>query len=79
MPQKRRRKRLRSKSAPPVLQRADTCKRKQWSEEFMLAALESVRNGKSIQRSALQHGVPRTTLQDRQRLFMDLSQDQFHI
>ena len=65
MPRKRRRKRLRSKSAPPVLQTAFTCKRKQWSEESILAALESVRNGKSIQRSALQHGVPRTTLQDR--------------
>lgn len=31
----------------------------------MLAALEAIRNGTSIKRAALEHGVPRSTLQDR--------------
>lgn len=31
----------------------------------MLAALEAVRAGCSVKRAALEHGVPRTTLQDR--------------
>lgn len=58
--------RPRSKSAPPVLRSPlKRGKRKQWSNEAMLAALEAVKNGTSIKRAALQHGVPRTTLSDR--------------
>ena len=60
------RKRLRSKSAPAVLQSSiKRGKQKQWSDEAMLAALEAVKNGSSIKRAALEHGVPRTTLSDR--------------
>ena len=40
-------------------------KRKQWSEESMLAAMVAVRSGTSVKRAAIEHGVPRTTLQDR--------------
>ena len=60
------RKRLRSKSAPAVLRSLiKRGKRKQWSDEAMIAALEAVKNGSSIKRAALEHGVPRTTLSDR--------------
>ena len=60
------RKRLRSKSALAVLRSPiKRGKRKQWSDEAMLAALEAVKNGSSIKRAALEHGVPRTTLSDR--------------
>ena len=60
------RKRLRSKSAPAVLRSPiKRGKRKQWSDEAMIAALEAVKNGSSIKRAALEHGVPRTTLSDR--------------
>ncbi len=59
-------KRLRSSSAPAVMRSPKKIvKRKQWSERSMLAALEAVKSGSSIKRAALQHGVPRSTLQDR--------------
>ena len=40
-------------------------KRKQWSEESMLAAMMAVRDGTPIYRAAKLHGVPRSTLHDR--------------
>lgn len=70
MPHVRRRRkkprRPRSKSAPPVLRspRRPT-KRKQWTAESMLGALAAVKNGAPILRAAREHGVPRTSLQDR--------------
>ena len=36
-----------------------------WSNESMEAAMKAVYNGCSIKRAALEHNVPRTTLQDR--------------
>ena len=60
-----RKRRIRSKSAPAILCSPRHGKRKQWSEESMVAALEAVRDGCSVRRAALEHGVPRTTLQDR--------------
>ena len=39
--------------------------RKQWTEEQMLADIDSVMNGLSGNRSADTHGVPRSTLKDR--------------
>jgi transposase-like protein len=36
-----------------------------WTEEAMIAAMEAVKDGVSISRAAKEHGVPRTTLQDR--------------
>ena len=62
---RRKKKRLRSKSAPAVLQTLKVTKRKQWSNDAMVAALEAVKNGIPIKRAALDHGVPRSTLQDR--------------
>jgi len=40
-------------------------RRKQWSEQSMLAAIKAVQEGLPIYTSAREHGVPRTTLQDR--------------
>ena len=40
-------------------------KSKQWSEESMLAALTSVRDGTPVLTAATLHGVPRSTLHDR--------------
>ena len=54
-------------SAPAVIQPKRAVKRKQWSNEAMLAALEAVKNGTPLKRAAIDHGVPRSTLQDRCR------------
>lgn len=62
---RRGRKRLRSKSAPPSIDSRRPKRRKNWSNEAMLAALEAVKSGTSVKRAAAEHGVPRTTLQDR--------------
>ena len=58
--------RPRSKSAPAVLRSLKRpIKRKQWSDETMVAALEAVKGGETILRAARIYGVPRSTLQDR--------------
>ena len=60
-----RRGRPRSKSAPAVLRTPTKCKkRKQWSEEAMVAALDAVKEGESVLRASREHGVPRQTLRD---------------
>ena len=61
---KKKRLRGRSKSAPAVISVAKSNKRKQWSNEPMIAALESVKNGCPVRRAAHEHGIPRSTLQD---------------
>ena len=50
-------------SNPGKANRAD--KRIQWSEESMTGAIKAVVKGSSISGAAREHGVPRTTLQDR--------------
>ena len=40
-------------------------KRIKWSNESMVAAMNAVSKGCSINRAAIEHRVPRTTLQDR--------------
>ena len=52
-----------------------TCKRKQWTEESMIAAMEAV-SGSSVSRAALEHNMPRITLQDRHlgRVGMEINQ-----
>ena len=60
-------KRLRSSSAPAVLKSPTKKKRKQWSNESMLAALEAAKKGLPARKAAKQYGVPRSTLQDRVR------------
>ena len=58
--------RPRSKSAPAVLRSPKSpIKRKQWSYETMVAALEAVKGGETILGAARTYGVPRSTLQDR--------------
>ena len=59
------RKRKCSKSAPAVVrQRGD--KKKQWSDVSMVAAMETVKERTvSINKAALLHGLPPTTLKDR--------------
>ena len=61
------RKRKRSKSAPPVLQSPlKRIKRKQWTNKQMEKALEKVKSGNtSINQVAKDHGVPPTTLKNR--------------
>ena len=63
---KRRVGRPRSKSAPAVLRSPKRpIKRKLWSDEAMVAALNAVKGGETILRAARTYGVPRSTLQDR--------------
>jgi len=40
-------------------------KQKQWSEQSMLAAIKAIEEGLPIYTSVREHGIPRTTLQDR--------------
>ena len=58
--------RKRSLSAPAAitLSRRPN-KRKQWSDEEMVAAVRAVKSGMGVKRAAEQHGVPLTTLRDR--------------
>ncbi len=56
------------KSAPALLSKRPRLptKRKNWSNASMLAAIEAVRKGDiSINKAALLHGIPSTTLKDR--------------
>ena len=64
---KSKRGRPRSRSAPAVIMNLPVIKkRKQWTELSMNMAVDSVKKGgTTITRAALEHGVPRTTLQDR--------------
>ena len=57
----------RSKSAPPILIRNSPVKRrKQWTSSIQMEkAMEAVTLGVGINRAAMEHGVPRTTLKDR--------------
>ena len=64
MPCKRPKKRPCLNSAPVVLKSPTKKKRKQWSNESMIASLEAVKNGLPVRKAAAQYGVPRTTLQD---------------
>ena len=58
--------RKRSRSAPATIDCSTSkTKRKQWSNESMEEAIEAVRQGSSVQRAAITHGVPRQTLYDR--------------
>ena len=69
MPRQRKRisrRRKRSQSAPAILRSpAKTMKRKQWTDAQMKEAMDAVASGSSINRAAVDHGVPQTTLKDR--------------
>ena len=69
MPRKAQRlRRKRSRSAPSVLQSpAKRPRRKQWSKEQMEAALKAAKCGSGVNRAAIDHGIPPTTLKDRLR------------
>ena len=53
----------RSTSASPIMESPK--KRLKWSDESMAAAMNAVSQGCSINRAAMEHGVPRSTLQYR--------------
>ena len=53
----------RAYSAPPVIESPK--KRLKWSNESMVKAIDAVRKGCTIKRAVVEHGKPRTTLQDR--------------
>ena len=62
---KTRKKKRPSKSSTATVTRKgrESVKRLQWSDDSMLAAMEAVKNGSiSINKAAVLHGVPRTTL-----------------
>ena len=66
MPHRKRRHNKRSKSkvaSPTVTNRPS--KRKQWTNQQMLAAIEAVENGCGVNQAAKEHGVPKSTLKDR--------------
>ena len=73
MPRGKKRQRLthtRSKSAPPsistVVKPRQSTKRKKWTEEGMKKAIEAVETGeRGVNRAALDHGIPKSTLKDR--------------
>ena len=48
-----------------ILRKSQQSNRRQWSEESMIGAMKAVAEGTSITGAAREHGVPRTTLQDR--------------
>ena len=52
-----------STSAPPSL--VSPKKRKKWSDNAIEAAISSVKEGCFVARAAVEHSVPRTTLNDR--------------
>ena len=55
-----------NKSAPPVLQSpAKRPRRKQWTTEQMEAAIKAVKSESGVNRAAIDHDVPPTTLKDR--------------
>jgi len=63
-PKKRSKSRRKCASSPlPMLESPK--KRWKWSNESMEAAIKAVANGCGVKRAALEHSVPRTTLQDR--------------
>ena len=62
-PKKSSSRRKRASSAPPVMESPK--KRLRWSNESMVATMNAVSKGCSINRAAVEHRVPRTTLQDR--------------
>ena len=59
--------RKRSYSAPATLDcgSSNKTKRKKWTNESMDKAIEAVKEGSSVQRAAIAHGIPRQTLHDR--------------
>ena len=67
MPRRKRRPRSKSAAAAVCLQKIGSNERRQWADENMIAAMESIKGGgeQSIKRAAELHGVPRITLQDR--------------
>ena len=60
---KRTRRKKRSYLVPPNLE--SPRKRKKWSNESMINAMEAMKKGSNIKRAAKEYAVPRTSLQDR--------------
>ena len=61
---KRWHKRFKSKVASPTVTNRPS-KRKQWTDQQMLAAIEAVENGCGTNQAAKEHGVTKSTLKDR--------------
>ena len=57
--------RIRSVTSPAKKSPMKSKRQKQWSEQSILATIKAVQEGLPIYTSAREHGVPRTTLQDR--------------
>ena len=64
---KRLTRRKRSRSAPAILKSPSkrSARKKVWTDTQMKAAIDAVKSGGSINRAALDHGVPCTTLKNR--------------
>ena len=58
-------KQRRSVSALPTIRTQRSVRRKQWSDENMVSALEAVKSGMSVLRAATLYDVPKSTLRDR--------------
>ena len=52
-------------SALPTIRTQRSVRRKQWSDENMVSALEAVKSGMSVLRAATLYDVPKSTLRDR--------------
>lgn len=51
--------------AMPYRYKRKTNHRSTWTEESLRNAISAVRNGKSVNKSAMEYGIPRRTLRDR--------------
>ena len=54
-------------SAPPTIRTQRSVRRKQWSDENMVSALEAVKSGMSVLRAATLYDVPKSTLRYRMK------------
>ena len=67
MPRRRKRQTKRASSCPVALNRKTSrpSRRKQWTNESMLAALQAVKDGEGVNRAAILHGILPSMLKDR--------------
>ena len=65
MPRKKKTPKKRKRENEPLNTPKRPRKYRTWDEKSMAEALKAVREGMGVNRAALQHGVPKTTLKDR--------------
>ena len=59
------RRKKKARSVQPIVPIRSPKKRKKWTQEQMASAIEAVKSGSGINRAALNHGIPPTSLKNR--------------